>query len=146
MKALLSIKPKYIEEIANGNKKYEFRKYTFKKRVKEIWIYATSPAQEIVGLFSVGGIIKDTPQNLWDSFKKDAGICEKEFFDYFNGNNVGYAIKIGDIEFFDTPLDPWEIFPNFSAPQSYCYLREPMQYKQSFEQSLLDSYPSAVPG
>lgn len=65
MNVLLSIKPKYIEKIIKGNKRYEFRKSIFKKSVDEVWIYATSPTKKIVGTFVIGEIIKDTPANLW---------------------------------------------------------------------------------
>ena len=53
MNVLLSIRPKYVEEIIKGNKRYEFRKSIFKKNVEEVWIYATSPTKKIVGTFSV---------------------------------------------------------------------------------------------
>jgi len=59
------IRPKYIEEIIKGNKRYEFRKSIFKKNVDVVWIYATSPTKKIVGTFGIGKIIKDTPKNLW---------------------------------------------------------------------------------
>lgn len=32
MEVLLSIIPRFVEEIINGNKKYEFRKKVFKKK------------------------------------------------------------------------------------------------------------------
>jgi len=46
MNVLLSIRPKYVEEIIKGNKRYEFRKSIFKKNVEEVWIYATSPTKK----------------------------------------------------------------------------------------------------
>ncbi|MDD3714497.1 MAG: hypothetical protein PHU16_06500 [Atribacterota bacterium] len=124
MRALLSIKPKYIEEIAKGNKKYEFRKQIFKRRVKEVLMYATAPSKKIVGVFAIKSIIKDSPKNLWNKCKKYSGIEKKEFFDYFGDTEVGYAIEIGETEFFNKPLDPWDIILNFSAPQSYRYLSD----------------------
>ena len=57
MNVLLSIRPKYVEEIIKGNKRYEFRKSIFKKNVDEVWIYATSPTKKIVGTFVIGKII-----------------------------------------------------------------------------------------
>ncbi len=47
MNVLLSIRPKYVEEIIKGNKRYEFRKSIFKKNVEEVWIYATSPTMDL---------------------------------------------------------------------------------------------------
>lgn len=49
MNVLLSIKPKYIEEIRKGNKKYEFRKTRFRQRhINEAYIYSTSPVKMIL--------------------------------------------------------------------------------------------------
>jgi type I restriction enzyme S subunit len=48
MNVLLSIRPKYVEEIIKGNKRYEFRKSIFKKKVDEVWIYATSPTKKLL--------------------------------------------------------------------------------------------------
>ena len=64
MYVLLSIKPKYIDEIAKGNKKYEFRRVIFRDRMSEAWVYASSPTKKIVGRFLIGEIIEDKPANL----------------------------------------------------------------------------------
>ncbi len=92
MKVLLSIRPKYVEEIIKGNKRYEFRKSGFKREVREVWIYATSPTKKIIGTFVIGKIIKETPENLWRKFSEFSGVSEKEFFDYFGGKKVGFAL------------------------------------------------------
>ena len=42
---LLSVKPKYIEKIFNGTKKYEFRKKLAKLDVSKIILYSTSPCK-----------------------------------------------------------------------------------------------------
>ncbi len=43
MNVLLSIKPKYVEKIKNGNKKFEFRKSLFieknQTKIEKIFIY-----------------------------------------------------------------------------------------------------------
>ena len=58
MDVILSIKPRYVKEIEKGNKKYEFRKSIFKKKVKWVYIYSTSPVKKITGRFRIEGIIK----------------------------------------------------------------------------------------
>ena len=41
MNVLLSIKPKYANQILNGNKRYEFRKSVFKNRnLDVVYIYS----------------------------------------------------------------------------------------------------------
>lgn len=121
MNALLSIKPKYIDEIIAGRKRYEFRKTAFKKDVKEVWIYASSPEKRLVGVFVIGRVIEDTPENLWKNLRNAAGIKKNEFFDYYNGTKVGYAIEIEGLKLFANPVEPRAVFPDFIPPQSFWY-------------------------
>lgn len=48
MKALLSIKPEFVNEILAGNKKYEYRK-NFKQDIDAIVIYASMPMGKLLG-------------------------------------------------------------------------------------------------
>jgi len=122
MDVLLSIKPKYVEAIMKGEKRYEFRKTIFKnKNVQKVYIYSTSPVKKIVGYFIIGDIIEDHPNNLWEKCKKFSGISDTEFFNYFNGNERGFAIRIDEVEKFNKPLDPTHIYQKFIPPQSFYY-------------------------
>lgn len=123
MNVLLSIKPRYVERIMKGIKKYEFRKVWFRnKDVNTVYIYVTSPIKKIVGRFEVGDIIEDNPEVLWQELKNYSGIDEREFFSYFNGSNRGVAIGINDLEIFKEPLDPFDHIPDFVPPQSFRYI------------------------
>lgn len=124
MPILLSIKPEYIERIAKGSKRYEFRKRNFKSKPSEIWVYASAPVKKIVGIIYVEDIFEDTPSELWAKCKQYAGIKEKPFFDYFKGRNKGIAIKIKDFKQFDQPIDPYRVKSVFTPPQSYAYLEK----------------------
>jgi type I restriction enzyme S subunit len=121
MNVLISIKPKYVEKIISKEKTYEFRRNVFKKKVKNVVIYSTSPEKKIIGYFKPNKIIKDTPQNLWKNFHKVAGISKKDFFKYFDGKDEGFALKIDDLEVFDNHISTDKI-DNFKAPQSFKYL------------------------
>ncbi len=126
MKVLLSIKPKYVDEIVKGNKKYEFRKKIFKNKneVKEVYIYSTSPVKKIIGFFRFDKIVEDHPKNLWKEFKELSGIDEHEFFSYFEERDNGFAIEITQLEIFKTPMEPEILIPNFVAPQSFRYIEQ----------------------
>jgi predicted transcriptional regulator len=126
MNVLLSIKPKYAEEIMNGNKRYEFRKSIFRCRedVELVYIYSTSPVKKIVGVFTIKTIIEDHPRNLWEKFKEFSGIVEEEFFSYFGGHKKGFAIGIGNVEVFEDPIDPKNFIPGFVPPQSFRYVEQ----------------------
>jgi predicted transcriptional regulator len=53
-----------------------------------------------------------------------SGIDKKSFFEYFEGKEVGFAIKIKDLDVFKTPIDPVRAIPDFVAPQSFRYVEQ----------------------
>ncbi|MDO8873128.1 MAG: ASCH domain-containing protein [Methanoregula sp.] len=123
MDVLLSIKPKYVKSIIEGNKRYEFRKTIFKNReINRIYIYSSSPVKKIVGTFEIGDILEDHPVDLWDTVKEYAGIDNRDFFAYFEGKSRAFAIEIQDLQEFTDSIDPYETMPGFVPPQSYCYM------------------------
>ena len=122
MDVLFSIKPKYVEEILKGTKKYEFRRTIFKKSCSRALIYATSPMKRIVASFSIKQIFEDTPENLWMRFHEESGISKEKFFKYFEKKEKGYAIKIDDLDEFEESFDPKEVNPSFRPPQSFYYV------------------------
>ncbi|WP_102504711.1 ASCH domain-containing protein [Salinivibrio kushneri] len=123
MKALLSIKPEFVEKIFSREKLFEYRKAVFKRPdVKSVVIYSTMPVGKIVGEFLVGDILAKSPEDLWEETKNDAGI-DKQFFDsYFNNREIAYAIEIAELYQYETPIDPYETDSSFTAPQSFKYL------------------------
>ena len=122
MTVLLSIKPKYVEEIEKGSKLYEFRKVIFKEPTKEIWVYSFAPIKRIVGKIYIDTIIEDSPEAIWESCNKNAGIEKQLFFKYFEGKDKGYAIVIKKYEAFKNPINPYDENIDFVPPQSYAYL------------------------
>jgi len=123
MNALLSIKPKYVESILKGDKRYEFRKSIFgKKNIAKVYIYSTAPVKKIVGTFEIGRIIEDHPKRLWNQLNRFAGLDDVDFFNYFKSVEKGFAIEIEKVEEFENPIDPWNLAPSFMPPQSFCYV------------------------
>lgn len=123
MDAILSIKPKYCEEIINGGKKYEFRKKIFQQgeKIENVFMYSTSPVKKIVGIFKIDTIIEDTPKNLWDKLKRHSGVDNEKFFKYFNNCEKGYAIRIKEVKKIK-PIDPTTLITNFHPPRSFSYI------------------------
>ena len=124
MDAILSIKPIYANEILAGEKKVEFRKKIFKKEIERIYIYSSMPKKMIVGYFTFNQIDEDSPKKLWEKYKDIGGINETDFFDYFKGYKKGFSIIIDKVEKFEEEIDPIDFIENFSAPQSYIYLKK----------------------
>ena len=123
MKALLSIKPEFVDKIFSGEKLFEYRKAIFKRpEVKSVVIYSTMPEGKIVGEFKIGNILAKCPEELWEETKAASGI-EKAFFDeYFVNRTVAYAIEIKELTRYSQPIDPYESDVGFKAPQSFKYL------------------------
>lgn len=124
MKVLLSIKPEYVNEIIKGKKKFEYRKRIFKKDVESVVIYSTMPVGKIVGEFTIDEIINDSPIAIWNQTYLYSGISKDSYLDYFSGRDDAFAIKIKDFIKYKEPINPREIDSNFTAPQSYMYIKK----------------------
>ena len=124
MDIIMSIKPKYVNRILNGTKKFEFRKnIPLKIRdVDKIFIYSTSPQKKIVGHFFFFFFYKMKINDLWYKTKKHSGIEKKDFKDYFKDKNYGFAIEIGTVVEYGIPLDFKKIDKTGVVPQSFKYI------------------------
>ncbi len=119
--ALLSIKPRYAEAIFGGQKRYEFRRTIFRRDVRVVVVYITSPVSMVAGEFDVQRVISDDVASLWRRTQAKAGIDCAGFFDYFAGCDVGHAIAIGEVRLYPKLLDVSKSF-GLRAPQSFVYL------------------------
>lgn len=123
MFVLLSIRPKYVESIFSGKKRYEFRKKIRRDAEgSKAFIYESKAARQIVGYFIIEKILSASPEAIWKECNKYGGISKEEFFEYFEGCTTAYAIKIRDIHQCNPPIDPYFIEKSFKPPQSLCYI------------------------
>lgn len=123
-KILLSIKPRYVQEILVGSKQVEYRKQIPKDEgVRQVLIYASHPVKKVVAEFTVGGYITDTPERLWSLTHEIGGITKESFDDYFDGKDVGYAYRIENLRRFEEARKLWE-FGMERGPQDYCYVED----------------------
>lgn len=120
-KMILPIYPEYIDLIIKGKKKYEFRKFTCKKEVKTILLYATHPIKAIVGEAKILNIIKNTPENVWKITKKFAGMSKEDFDVYYCDKNVAIAYELGNIKTYKTPKSLKD-FNLDIVPRSFAYV------------------------
>lgn len=124
MKVLLSIKPEFALKIFEGKKKFEFRKVIFKNPdVKTVVVYASSPVQRVIGEFEIDDILSSEPEKIWRLTRKDSGITETYFYQYFESRDIAHAIKIKKVKKYRKPLNLLDTY-NVSPPQSYLYLRK----------------------
>lgn len=126
MKALVSIRPEYVERILSGEKTYEYRRRIFKHPgVDTLAIYATMPVGKVVAEAAIVTILESTPEDIWERTGRHAGISEDRFKAYFHGRGTAYAIGLGDVHAFGRPLTLAEYSPGIvRAPQSFVYIHE----------------------
>jgi len=120
--ALLSIHPRHAAAIMRGEKKVEFRKRPFRRRLSHVVVYATAPVGRIVGVFRVADCDVDAPERLWARYGHVGGV-DRTFFDaYYGPRTSGVAIRVdGD----PVPLDlPLTATGQRCPPQSYAYLSQ----------------------
>ena len=121
-KILISIQPKHVQNILCGAKKYEYRKAVAQQEVSSLLIYETTPTMMVVAEVEVLDIVAASPADLWNQTKESSGIS-KEFFDkYFDGRDIAYAYKLGNIKVFKNP----KLLSDYGvkhAPQSFLYIQ-----------------------
>ncbi|MGL4511315.1 ASCH domain-containing protein [Cetobacterium sp.] len=122
-KILLSIKPKFVDKIFSGEKKYEFRRSIPKvKEIDTIIIYCSSPIKKIVGEIKVEKIIEGSIEKIWDITKEYSGIDKEYYLEYFNNKDKAYAFVIKEV-------NKYEIEKSLSdfgikvPPQSFLYIK-----------------------
>lgn len=119
---LMSIKPKFVEEIMSGQKVFEFRKKICDPtNIEKVYIYSSSPMKKIIGSFEFNTVIEGIPEEIWERCKEGAGISKEYFMEYYQNKEKAYALKIDNLTIFDEFISPYEMEKNFTAPQSYMY-------------------------
>lgn len=125
MKILLSIKSQYVEKIASGEKRYEYRKVCFRcKDISSIIVYSSGLQKKIVGEIKFKKILQDTPENIWKLTKNEAGLSWESFMEYYKGKNQAYAIVIEEFIPYNKAIPIEEKYPGKKAPQSFLYIDE----------------------
>lgn len=120
--ALMSIHERWAEAIVDGRKRVEFRKRRLAEDIRTVLIYATAPSSQVIGQFTVGRMVTDTPARIWAQFGHLGVIEEEAFFSYYGNAPTAVAIVVADAERFATPLGLGKFDPQPAVPQSFAYL------------------------
>jgi len=92
---LLSIKPRFADAIFSGVKRFELRKVKPKVTTGDlVLVYVTTPRAQLEGAFEVSEVLELTPTVLWRKVSKSCALSKAEFFQYYEGKEIGYAIGI----------------------------------------------------
>ena len=122
--ALISIKPKFANQILFGVKRFEYRKRTLSPETTHIILYMTAPVKKIVGIATIHRIHSGTPANIWEQTKHASGLVKDFYNSYFKDSKTAYAIELETVMPFNTWIDPKMVEPNFKAPQSFKYVSQ----------------------
>ncbi len=122
--ALLSIHPGYAEAIMRGEKRVEFRRRGPSPSTTHVIVYATAPISKVVGWFSVDSIDSDSPEVLWHRYGLVGGVDEASFNTYYDACKVGSAIRVGQAERLESPVELASLDGQPHAPQSFRYVAD----------------------
>ncbi len=118
---LLPIQKEHSEHIFNGSKKYEYRRSFPGIFIDKIMVYESRGCGLAVGELEVLDILYTDIAELWKQTSKEGGISKKQFEEYFNDKEKGYAVKIGEVSKYESgrPLSEYGLQ---RAPQNYVWI------------------------
>lgn len=83
---LISIKPKWVQRIASGEKTAELRK-SLPLWSGRMWVYETAPVKRISGWMDVAKVDWLRVSDLWEAVK-DKACVERQAFDAYYGSRA----------------------------------------------------------
>lgn len=126
---LMSLHPIYARSIFNGIKKVEVRKkFSTRWKGSTTLVYSTDPVRSFVGFFSIEDVVEGDPEFIWQAYSDRLGCDRDEFFRYSIGAQTVYALIIGDVFEFKSPV-AWNqlsqiLNKQLVPPQTYSLIRE----------------------
>jgi predicted transcriptional regulator len=124
---VMSIHPKHLLKILNGEKNIELRRLFSNKLVgTTIFLYATSPVKKVVGEANVSLVIEESPKFIWNNYNTQLGCTYEDLKKYSLGKKKINAIVLDNIVRYHQPIS-WDVFTTaFGAPmkppQNYSFL------------------------
>ncbi|MGZ3900178.1 MAG: GNAT family N-acetyltransferase, partial [Bacteroidia bacterium] len=126
---MMSIQPKYINRIMQGDKVIELRKkFDHKWTQRRITLYSTSPTKAILGYAVIQGVLSNTPEKIWEQYGSELGCSQLEYKQYTGGSDKIYAIKLANVTPYSNPIYLSQLSQFLDAklnpPQSHLSLKE----------------------
>ena len=125
---LISIFPKWADQILSGNKKWEYRKIRIKTQPESrIIFYASRGIHAIVGEATIDRVIYGPVESLIEQTANEVPEKPEELRRSFAGKEFGCAIKIKNPLIYKRPITLHEIrkrISRFRPPQSFCYISD----------------------
>ncbi len=120
---LLAIKPKYVDLILAGTKRIELRRSWPSNDIGVMVLYSSAPIQKLVGVAFIDRVEECNFEKLWGlADANGGGVTYDELKTYVEGKKTAFGVMINHVKIADVPTDPKDLFPDFTAPQSFLYL------------------------
>jgi len=124
---LMSVRPEYAGAIMNGKKTVEIRRVFHKKWTgHRASLYATSPAQALVGEATIKEVVVGKPSEIWVQFGPEMGCSKESFFSYTGSAEEVSALILDNVTPYREyiPIDQLSnlLDQELTPPQSYCRL------------------------
>lgn len=120
---LLSIKPKYADLILAGTKRVELRRSWPSNDIGVMVLYSSAPIQKLVGMAFIDRIEECEFESLWTLANANGGgVTYDELKTYVEGKTTAFGVMIDRVKIAEVQIDPKDLFPDFTPPQSFLYL------------------------
>ena len=123
---LVSIRPRFVEQIFAGTKTVELRRVRPRVTTGDLVIVSASGTQKaLVGAFQIAEVIAAAPSTIWRRFGANTGLTKTEFDSYFTGLDTAFAIEVARTWQLPAPIQLSSLRRQrggFHPPQSYRYL------------------------
>lgn len=123
---LISIKPKYVQNILAGEKTIEIRRGRVSLEIGTVlWVYATLPVGRIELHARVADLYCGAPSTIWKKFGKYTSLTRAEYYAYIDGADKVTAIRLESVKEVK-PAPELNVLratkQGFQPPQSYIRL------------------------
>lgn len=119
---LISVHPRFAEEILSGRKRVEFRRKRPGRRLDYLVIYATAPQKVIVCFAEVKEVDKGKPIRIWQRYAKVSGIDRASFLKYCGDQPSACAISLGRVYSLRDPQPISFVDEAQTPPQGFRYV------------------------
>lgn len=96
--ALISIHPRHVNSIIDGNKTIELRSRTVRLNEGDIlWIYSTKPIGAIVAVATIDFVSTQDSKSIWKNYSDNLCISKSEYLEYCNDRSVMTLIGLKEV-------------------------------------------------
>ena len=119
---MLALKPEWADRIYSLRKRWEYRPVIWSQHgIGKAVIYESLPRKAVTGEFTIGQVIKGTPEDIWKETGKESGMTRDQFMTMFEAKPVVYAIKVTNPKRYAKPRTVMDFGLAF-IPQSFAYI------------------------